>query len=596
MLLTLSAATALAAEPPVLVNPSFRPAEPGGGKPAGWTLLDGGGDVRAECAATCALHVQAPDGSVQPVGVYQQIPAGSAAGHRLILSGRIRTEHTDGRAVLGVRVTGDAGIIGETLEGAAVPNGTTDWRRFEVAIPVPANATGLAIGAMLGGQGSAWFDSLELRVDESATVAAFVPPPPPPARPVPSQRLLDDAALRLAEADLPTIPAAWRDDVRARRHPIRSLFSDDFSDLQFLKPLLAGKRIVQLGETAHGVAESNWAKVRLIKFLHQELGFDVVAFESSFDQCHEADKQVGKVTPHEVMARCLFPMWQTREVDGLFDYMAAVRKSARPLSLAGFDIQFTTVTVDKAQLRAMLAAAHADPALAAQLEDREREVGVYQLLTPQRSAEVQAYYGAIADALDARRAALRAAGFDPAEIGMEIQAAHARAWLARHHEHMHDIASNEGNTLRDAGMAEQLDYVLDKLYPRRKVIVWAHNAHVNNARTADGFVPMGERLAQRRRAGMYTVGFYVGHGVIANASDPYPVGAPPPGTLESVLANAGLASVFVDFSKAAPGSSTAWFTEKNTVREFGNQPREIVPARSFDGVLYIDAVTPAQKY
>lgn len=38
-----------------------------------------------------------------------------------------------------------------------------------------------------------------------------------------------------------------------------------------------------LGEASHGVAESNWAKVRLIKFLHQQLGFDVVAFESSFD-------------------------------------------------------------------------------------------------------------------------------------------------------------------------------------------------------------------------------------------------------------------------------------------------------------------------
>lgn len=586
----MAAATALASEPPALVNPSFQPADPGGGKPAGWSLLDGGGDVRAECAATCALHVQNAEGGGQPAGAAQQIAPGSAAGHRLVVSGRIRTERTDGAAVLAVRVIGDGGIIGEKANGPVPPNGTTDWRRFEVALPVPSNATGLVIGAALGGKGSAWFDNLELRVDDAAGV-------PPPVRPVPSQQLLDDAALRLADADLPTIPAAWRDDVRARRHPIRSLFSDDFSDLQFLKPLLAGKRIVQLGEASHGVAESNWAKVRLIKFLHQELGFDVVAFESSFDQCHEADKQVGRLAPHEVMARCLFPAWHTREVDGLFEYMAAVRNSARPLALAGFDIQFTTATVDKTRLRAMLAAAHADPALAAQLEDHEREVGLNQLLTAQRSAAVQAYYGAIASALGARRKALRAAGFERADIDVEIQAAHARAWLARRNEHMDALAGNEANAVRDAGMAEQLDFVLDKLYPRQKVIVWAHNMHVNNARAAGGHIPMGERVAQRRRAGMYTVGFYMGHGVITDGNhDPYPVPAPPGDTLEGVLANGGLASAFVDFSRAAPGPAAAWFTDKNTVREFGYQLKEIVPARSFDGVLYIDAVTAARKY
>lgn len=38
-------------------------------------------------------------------------------------------------------------------------------------------------------------------------------------------------------------------------HTIESLTSENFNDLQFLPPLLEDKRIVQLGESAHGVAE-----------------------------------------------------------------------------------------------------------------------------------------------------------------------------------------------------------------------------------------------------------------------------------------------------------------------------------------------------
>jgi len=426
----------------------------------------------------------------------------------------------------------------------------------------------------------------------SITSAALAANPPSP---VPSQQLLDDAALRIPEADMPPIPAAWRNDVLARRHAIRSLFSDDFSDLQFLKPLLAGKRIVQLGEASHGVAESSWAKVRLIKFLHQEMGFDVVAFEGAFDQCFDANKEIGTLAPHDVMNHCMFWTWRTNEVSTLFEYMAAVRKTARPLTLAGFDIQISGSVVDKTRLRAMLAIA--DAALASRLDDFEKEVGAGKLLTAQRGASAQAFYEDVARALGAQRAALRKAGYVPMDIDVEIQAAHARGRLARMNEHLDVPNSKDGNTVRDAAMAEQLDFLLDSLYPQHKVIVWAHNMHVSNAPAAGDFPSMGELLAQRRREEMYTVGFYMGHGMANNgAPNPTQVFAPPPDTVEGVLANGGMKYAFVDFSKAAPAASTSWFTAENTVREFGVWPKRIVPARSFDAIFYTDAVTPSGKY
>ena len=47
-----------------------------------------------------------------------------------------------------------------------------------------------------------------------------------------------------------------------------------------LNEILKNKKIVSLGENLHGVKEYNSTKLELIKYLHEELGFNVLAIES----------------------------------------------------------------------------------------------------------------------------------------------------------------------------------------------------------------------------------------------------------------------------------------------------------------------------
>ena len=54
----------------------------------------------------------------------------------------------------------------------------------------------------------------------------------------------------------------------------------DFSDLAGFRDAIGSSRVVLLGEQSHGDGTTFLAKTRLIQFLHQELGFDVLAFES----------------------------------------------------------------------------------------------------------------------------------------------------------------------------------------------------------------------------------------------------------------------------------------------------------------------------
>src|SRR5262245_11525127 len=51
---------------------------------------------------------------------------------------------------------------------------------------------------------------------------------------------------------------------------------DDFSDLEPLMAAIGTSRVVQMGEPSHGAGSAFAAKARLIKFLHQRMGFDVL--------------------------------------------------------------------------------------------------------------------------------------------------------------------------------------------------------------------------------------------------------------------------------------------------------------------------------
>jgi len=45
--------------------------------------------------------------------------------------------------------------------------GTTDWKKYEIVLDVPLNASKLAYGALLSGTGQIWFDSLNFEIVDS---------------------------------------------------------------------------------------------------------------------------------------------------------------------------------------------------------------------------------------------------------------------------------------------------------------------------------------------------------------------------------------------------------------------------------------------
>jgi erythromycin esterase len=524
----------------------------------------------------CALRIVGEPGAADFLPLGQSVPPGDSRGHGAVLSGWMRTESVEGAAVLWLRVDGSGGRmlhLGNMKNGAEGARGTSAWRRFEVHVPVAANAERLVFGVYLRGGGTAWFSDLELKADLARVAAARVSHPRP-ARPVPENVLLPDAQLRLPDDVIPPVAPAWRDEVSRQAKPIRSLVADDFSDLEFLVPLLKDKRVVQLGESGHGVAEFNWLKSRLVRFLHQRLGYDVLAWESSMAGCDVADGMVGTQPPEAVMRACIFAVWHTDETLPLFEYVEKSRRHGKPLTLAGFDTQDSGLAGAEVDTRLTSAARALDVQLAERVAAAHRELRELPVRKPRPNA-LAAY-----QELDQRLAK----GELPEREWLR-RAARSRAAFVR------QLAAEgrEGTVIRDTGMADNLDALLDGAYPDRKVIVWAHNFHIAKA-DPDGLRTMGTWVAQRRGPEVFTIGLFMGRGTAAqNSRELYPVAPPPPDTLEGVLAAAGWRMSFVPLDAAAENS---WQKQELATRIWGVTRKPLVPARAYDAAIYIDTVTP----
>lgn len=283
-----------------------------------------------------------------------------------------------------------------------------------------------------------------------------------------------------------------------RRHaaPVRSISpeDDDFHDLEALREALHGVRVVLLGEATHGSGADRRAKTRLVKFLHQEMDFDVLAFEESLYGMKVVQDSLRAGAPgRDSLALGMWGTWaNSADLQPLMEYVSAKAKGQSPLVVAGFDNQFmpqgaSTRFVDD---------------LVAFLESRKIGGPLVEGGTPERRAlesmavmrfrrgeeplppvSVQRALVVALETTASRLAALE--GDAEARFRAEVlrgTACHARRVWA---EETEDRETPE-QCLRDRQMARHLIWLAEERFPGRKIIAWAATAH---AMRTDEVVP-----------------------------------------------------------------------------------------------------------
>lgn len=361
---------------------------------------------------------------------------------------------------------------------------------------------------------------------------------------------------------------------------------DDFSDLESLRRELEGVRVVMLGESDHGAGTDLAAKARLVKFLHREMGFDVLAFESGLFEASVAWEALqSDMDPRQAFLKGIFGVWGLSEqVQPLIRYLASSARSRRPLELAGFDYQFTGT---------------ASPLLLPRLRQFLSENQIPSTFTDSSSSLSRALAGLTEYPARPERWRLTEAERIELTEALRALAEQVRASASGRQalfwrQVLRSAASQfDPSVPRDRQMAENLLWLSETYYPGRKVIAWLHTLHA---------VRMGdEGVRQALGDAAFVVGFtsYEGTfgcincrgGFVGMRQD---IGSDQDVSVEfeELMASAGFEFAFVTLRRPHVGGE--WL-EGNFVARPLLKPRDERWDEVFDGLFFIRTQAPSTR-
>ncbi len=282
----------------------------------------------------------------------------------------------------------------------------------------------------------------------------------------------------------------------------------DFSKLEFLKSELEKADIVLLGEPSHSPQYYD-IKIQLVKFLHEQLNFAVLAFESGLYQMESANSAIKKgESIYSAFESSLFPIWTSKEeFQKIYSYLDSLRVSKNLLEITGFDCQ--------------VSASYASKRFISEFENalRNNKISFTQkpLQILQKQFEnLEAGQNGLTDDFneESLEELIRLEKSIRSIPALSIYHQSLTGWIGHFADLYHNkifeklrdgTFQGKDNNVRDSLMAMNMIYLHEQLYPGKKIIGWGANLHFgNNVKNLDTwspdskeFVGMGYYLKKR---------------------------------------------------------------------------------------------------
>lgn len=265
--------------------------------------------------------------------------------------------------------------------------------------------------------------------------------------------------------------------VKEERVDIQTISPDstDFSELQAIGKAIGDSRVVMLGEQDHGDSPTFLAKTRLVKYLHEQKGFNVLAFESDFFALNEGwdrlEKQKSKIDPF--LLNNIFSIWtKCNSCNDLFyHYVSKTFSDKKPLIISGFDNQVHGL--------------YSTEKLKTFLDNYLKGKKINYTNTEKYKIDFLPFI----DSMTYNKNLQKQRNFKEAlqQINHELSVTDTTTFETMLLKSLNALTKSEisflskgsdYNEIRDKQMAENLKWLLKYKFPKEKIIVWAHNAHV----------------------------------------------------------------------------------------------------------------------
>ena len=356
----------------------------------------------------------------------------------------------------------------------------------------------------------------------------------------------------------------------------------EIDNYDFLDSYVSDKQIVLLGESSHGVGDYFSEKIKIIKYLHEHHGFNIVVFENGLVESTISKERSFLEEPELVLKQHFMDIYHNEEM------LPLLKESwAQNLTLTGMDVQpmyreasdYYIQTIKNKLNEVTYELLQNAENQYFELDELLLNTKKIKHLKPTIIACIQSYKELL----------------DTAHLKDELQ--HTMLFSKFLQNRIDWLNLNLKGLLSSGAMRAQYMYKnvewLLKFYRGEKLIIWAHNFHIRKNRTwltkLLRIQNVGFSLQKTMQKDCFTIGLYASKGHYASLyRNEFEIQLHNKHHLEKVCNKISEKSIFLPLIETNFGAKK-WVLLESSMGS--NLPKRIVPQKHYDAIICLNNVS-----